>query len=55
MSLYGNNDKNQNVLISKLEREKIDKEGGVFVPPIEDPHVVGALWNNAGTPTISAG
>lgn len=27
----------------------------VFVLPIADPHVVGALWNNAGTITISAG
>ncbi len=26
-----------------------------FVPPTADPHVVGALWNNAGTLTISAG
>lgn len=27
----------------------------VFIPPTADPHVVGALWNNAGTLTISAG
>lgn len=26
-----------------------------FIPPATDPHVVGALWNNAGTLTISAG
>lgn len=24
-------------------------------PPTADPHVAGALWNNAGTPTISSG
>lgn len=27
----------------------------VFILPSADPHVVGALWNNAGTITISAG
>jgi len=27
----------------------------VFIPPTADPLVVGALWNNAGTLTISAG
>ena len=26
-----------------------------IVPPSADPHVVGAIWNNAGTLTISAG
>ena len=26
-----------------------------FILPTVDPHVVGALWNNAGTITISAG
>ena len=26
-----------------------------FILPTADPHVVGALWNNAGTITISAG
>jgi hypothetical protein len=26
-----------------------------FVLPTADPHVVNALWNNAGTITISAG
>ncbi len=26
-----------------------------FVVPTSDPHVVGALWNNSGTLTISAG
>lgn len=26
-----------------------------FVLPTADPHVVGALWNSAGTITISAG
>lgn len=26
-----------------------------FIPPTADPHVVGALWNNAGTLAISAG
>ncbi len=31
--------------------------GGVlaFIPPTADPHVVGALWNNAGTLAISEG
>lgn len=31
--------------------------GGIlaYIPPTTDPHVVGALWNNAGTLTISAG
>ena len=27
----------------------------VLVPPTSDPHVVGALWNNAGVPTFSVG
>jgi hypothetical protein len=26
-----------------------------IIPPTSDPHVVGALWNNSGTLTISAG
>ena len=26
-----------------------------LILPIADPHVSGALWNNAGTPTISSG
>jgi hypothetical protein len=26
-----------------------------FILPTADPHVVGALWNNSGTITISAG
>jgi hypothetical protein len=26
-----------------------------FILPTADPHVVGALWNSAGTITISAG
>lgn len=26
-----------------------------FVLPTSDPHIVNALWNNAGTITISAG
>jgi hypothetical protein len=29
--------------------------GALIVPPTFDPHVVGALWNNGGTPAISAG
>ncbi len=31
--------------------------GGIlaYIPPTADPHVIGALWNNAGTLTISAG
>ncbi len=31
--------------------------GGILavIPPTADPHVVGALWNNAGTLAISAG
>lgn len=28
---------------------------GSFILPTVDPHVNGALWNNAGTITISAG
>lgn len=27
----------------------------VIVVPTADPHVVGALWNNAGTLSVSAG
>lgn len=27
----------------------------VIIPPTADPHVVGAIWNNSGTLTISAG
>jgi len=29
--------------------------GGALILPVADPHVVGALWNNAGVITISAG
>lgn len=29
--------------------------GGALILPSADPHVVGALWNNAGTITVSAG
>ena len=29
--------------------------GGAIILPTADPHVVGALWNNAGSITISAG
>lgn len=29
--------------------------GGAIVLPTADPAIVGALWNNAGTITISAG
>ena len=28
---------------------------GYIILPVADPEVVGALWNNAGTITISAG
>ena len=28
---------------------------GAIVLPTADPHIVGALWNNAGTVTVSAG
>lgn len=27
----------------------------LFKPPTADPHIVGVLWNNSGTPAISAG
>jgi len=27
----------------------------MFVPPTADPHVVGAVWNNGGVLTVSAG
>ena len=35
----------------------IDESGGVHMPllPTADPHVVGALWNSAGSMKISAG
>jgi hypothetical protein len=29
--------------------------GGAIILPATDPHVAGALWNNAGTITVSAG
>lgn len=31
--------------------------GGILaiIPPTDDPHVVGAIWNNSGTLAISAG
>ncbi|MFC3206871.1 hypothetical protein [Aquamicrobium soli] len=29
--------------------------GGVIILPTTDPHVAGALWNSAGTITVSAG
>ena len=28
---------------------------GYIILPVADPEVVGALWNNAGTITVSAG
>ena len=28
---------------------------GPYFPPVVNPGVTGALWNNAGVPTISAG
>ena len=34
----------------------IDLTGGAaLIFPTADPHVVGAVWNNSGTLTISAG
>lgn len=27
----------------------------LLVPPTRDPHIVGAIWNNAGVLTLSAG
>jgi len=29
--------------------------GAAIILPAADPHVAGALWNNAGTVTVSAG
>jgi len=29
--------------------------GGAIILPTADPHIVGALWNDAGTITVSAG
>ncbi|TPL36738.1 hypothetical protein [Mesorhizobium sp. B2-4-8] len=29
--------------------------GGAIILPTADPHIVGALWNSAGTITMSAG
>ncbi len=55
MSLYGNVDKAQSQRIGILKEQKVDKNGGEFIPPTKDPHTSGALWNNAGTLTISAG
>lgn len=34
---------------------KTTANGGIFIPPIADPLVSGAIWNNAGVLTISAG
>lgn len=33
----------------------VTSAGGTFIPPTSDPHVTGAVWNNAGTLEISAG
>lgn len=33
----------------------VTSSNGVWVPPTADPHVSGAVWNNAGTLTISSG
>ena len=35
---------------------KMDKDG-MYMPnlPVADPHIVGALWNNGGVVTVSAG
>ena len=41
--------------IASIDAAKVDKDGGVFIVPTTDPAVVGALWNNSGTLTISAG
>lgn len=34
---------------------QIFNKPAALILPTADPHVVGALWNNAGTITISAG
>ena len=34
---------------------KLTADGGTFIVPTSDPAVAGALWNSAGTLTISAG
>lgn len=31
------------------------ENGGIIILPTADPHVAGALWNSAGTITVSAG
>lgn len=31
------------------------KAGGAIILPTTDPHVAGAMWNNAGTIEMSAG
>ena len=33
----------------------VAQDGGLFIVPTSDPLVVGALWNNVGVLTISAG
>ena len=30
-------------------------DGGAIILPTSDPHIAGALWNDAGTITVSAG
>lgn len=31
------------------------ENGGSLILPTADPHIAGALWNNSGTVTVSAG
>ena len=46
-------DKKQNSLIANLEIDKLDILSGGFKPPIEDPLIDGALWNENGILKIS--
>ena len=55
MGLFGNQDQAQNSLIANLEINKVDKEGGIYIPPTEDPKIAGVIWNDSGVPKISTG
>ncbi len=55
MSLYGNQDQAQNSLIANLKKNKVDTDGGIYIPPTEDPKIDGVIWNDKGTLKISTG
>jgi hypothetical protein len=51
------NDLDQVPFVGNVLRSLLDISMNIMLTDLKvaDPHVVGALWNNAGVPTISGG